>query len=79
LTAIDFAEHAVNMTKYRLEQCGLPADVRQASALNLPFEDNSFDLLFVGRSHAYRRHPEGPRRSVSRTRPWGRGDCDALS
>jgi len=46
LTAIDFAEHAVNMTKYRLEQCGLPADVRQASALNLPFEDNSFDVYY---------------------------------
>lgn len=46
LTAIDFAERAVNMTKYRLEQCGLTADVRQASALDLPFADNSFDIYY---------------------------------
>lgn len=46
LTAIDFAERAVKTTLHRLALNGLSADIRQGSALELPFEDSTFDLYY---------------------------------
>lgn len=46
LTAIDITERAVTQTRRRLELMGLRADVRQADAEHLPFEDNRFDFIW---------------------------------
>lgn len=45
-TGVDLTERAVNITRERLQREGLTADVRIADAENLPFEDNSFDLVY---------------------------------
>ncbi|MDO9488799.1 MAG: class I SAM-dependent methyltransferase [Sphingomonadaceae bacterium] len=45
VTAVDIADQSVALTKKRLAWKGLSADVRQANAEHLPFEDNSFDVV----------------------------------
>ena len=46
VTGVDLTEWAVETTRRRLDAFGLEADVRQADAEQLPFEDASFDLVF---------------------------------
>ena len=46
VTGVDLTEWAVETTRRRLDAFGLQADVRQADAEQLPFEDASFDLVF---------------------------------
>ena len=46
LTGIDLTERAVAFTKARLEYYGLQSDVRAGDAENLPFADNSFDIVY---------------------------------
>jgi ubiquinone/menaquinone biosynthesis C-methylase UbiE len=43
---VDLTEAAVDLVQRRLELEGLSADVRQADAEALPFEDESFDLVY---------------------------------
>jgi ubiquinone/menaquinone biosynthesis C-methylase UbiE len=47
LTAVDLTAPAVEMTRRRCALHGLAADVRQADAESLPFEDASFDLVWA--------------------------------
>jgi ubiquinone/menaquinone biosynthesis C-methylase UbiE len=46
VTAVDLTPWAVDTTRARLEAFGLAADVFEADAEQLPFEDGSFDLVF---------------------------------
>lgn len=46
VTSTDFTERAVQSTRDLLSEAGLPSDVRQADATNLPFEDNTFDCVY---------------------------------
>lgn len=46
LTSIDFAQRAVDETNHRLSLYGLPQVARQASVLELPFADASFDVYY---------------------------------
>lgn len=45
-TALDLTDWAVETTRRRLRAFGLEADVRQGDGEQLPFEDESFDLVF---------------------------------
>ena len=45
VTSVDITEKAVELTKTRLEFEGLSADVEQADAENLPFDDQLFDVV----------------------------------
>ncbi len=45
-TGIDLTERAVTLTRHRLEQEGLKADVRVADAEALPFADGQFDIVY---------------------------------
>ena len=45
-TGIDLTERAVALTRHRLEQEGLEADVRVADAESLPFADGQFDIVY---------------------------------
>jgi SAM-dependent methyltransferase len=42
---IDFNEHAVEFAKNLLKEKGLEADVRVGDVMDLPFEENKFDLI----------------------------------
>jgi ubiquinone/menaquinone biosynthesis C-methylase UbiE len=46
VTAIDLTEWAVGTTRRRLAAFGLDGEVLQADAEQLPFDDESFDLVF---------------------------------
>jgi ubiquinone/menaquinone biosynthesis C-methylase UbiE len=46
VTAVDLTDWAVATTGQRIEAFGLDARVQQADAEQLPFEDESFDLVF---------------------------------
>lgn len=46
LSAIDITERAVEQTTKRLELAGLKADVRQADAEHMPFDDGRFDFVW---------------------------------
>jgi ubiquinone/menaquinone biosynthesis C-methylase UbiE len=46
VTGVDLTDWAVETTRRRLDAFGLQAEVRQADAEQLPFEDASFDLVF---------------------------------
>jgi ubiquinone/menaquinone biosynthesis C-methylase UbiE len=46
LTGVDLTPRAVNHTQRRLEVLGLHSNVQVADAENLPFPDNSFDLVY---------------------------------
>ncbi|MGQ0713207.1 MAG: class I SAM-dependent methyltransferase [Gemmatimonadaceae bacterium] len=61
-TGIDLTERGVSLTRERLELEGLTADVRQADAENLPFEDNTFDIVY---SNGVLHVPPNPARAIS--------------
>lgn len=46
LTGVDLTDHAVELVRRRVELEGLESDVRQADAEHLPFEDDSFDVVY---------------------------------
>jgi ubiquinone/menaquinone biosynthesis C-methylase UbiE len=46
VTGVDLTDWAVDTTRRRLAAFGLEADVQQADAEQLPFADESFDLVF---------------------------------
>ena len=46
VTAVDLTEWAIETTRRRLDAFGLAGTVRQEDAENLPFADESFDLVF---------------------------------
>ncbi len=61
-TGVDLTAHGVALTKERLALEGLQADVRQADAENLPFADNSFDIVYsLGVLHT----PPNPEKCVA--------------
>ena len=45
-TGVDLTERGVSLTRERLALEGLSADVRQADAENLPFADETFDIVY---------------------------------
>jgi ubiquinone/menaquinone biosynthesis C-methylase UbiE len=47
VTGIDLTPWAVETTRRRLDAFGLDADVREGDAEQLPFADDSFDLVFA--------------------------------
>lgn len=46
VSGIDLTARAIELTQQRFEQEGLSGDFRQASFTSLPFEDNSFDVVY---------------------------------
>lgn len=46
LTGIDLTPRAIQFTRERLDYYGFHSDLRVADAENLPFADNSFDIVF---------------------------------
>lgn len=46
LAGIDLTQQAIELTSARLQQHDLQSDLRVADAEHLPFEDNSFDLVY---------------------------------
>jgi len=46
LTAIDLTDRAVATTRRRFELFGLPGQIEQADAEHLPFDDDSFDVVW---------------------------------
>lgn len=46
LTGIDLTERAIGHTKRRFELLDLDSDLQQADAENLPFEDESFEMIY---------------------------------
>ncbi len=46
LAGIDLTQRAVDNTRRRLELSGLHSDLRVADAESLPFDDNSFDIVY---------------------------------
>jgi SAM-dependent methyltransferase len=46
LSAVDLTPTAVGLTQKRLELAGLNADVREADAERLPYDDDSFDFVW---------------------------------
>ncbi len=46
LSAVDITPTAIEQTTTRFKQLGLVADIRQADAEQLPFDDNTFDLVW---------------------------------
>jgi SAM-dependent methyltransferase len=46
LSAVDLTPTAVELTQRRLELAGLGADVREADAERLPYDDDSFDFVW---------------------------------
>lgn len=72
LTGVDLTEHAVRLARRRLELEGLTAEVLQADAESLPFQDGAFDFVYAwGVVH----HTQDPGRAVRElvrvTRPGG--------
>lgn len=61
-TGVDLTERGVSLTKERLALEGLSADVRQADAENLPFEANTFDIVY---SNGVLHVPPNPRRAIA--------------
>jgi SAM-dependent methyltransferase len=46
LTGVDLTAHGVDLVRRRLALEGLESDVRQADAEHLPFDDDSFDVVY---------------------------------
>jgi SAM-dependent methyltransferase len=45
VTAVDLSPRSVELTRHYLDYCGLEASVQTADAEELPFEDETFDLV----------------------------------
>ena len=61
-TGIDLTERAVELTRKRLSEDGLEADVKVADAEHLPFPDGSFDLVY---SWGVLHHTPDPNRAIA--------------
>lgn len=61
LTGIDLTERSVKFTKARLEAAGLPAKVLIGNAEQLPFLNDSFDIIY---SWGVLHHSENPKRAI---------------
>jgi len=46
VTAVDFTDNAVSLTRNTLSEAGLTADVMKCDANNLKFSDNTFDVVY---------------------------------
>lgn len=64
-TGVDLTERGVGLTKERIALEGLSADVRQADAENLPFMDETFDIVY---SNGVLHVPPDPARAISEVR-----------
>lgn len=58
---VDLTERAVEITRARLDEEGLRADVRTADAESLPFPDGEFDIVY---SWGVLHHTPNPRRAL---------------
>lgn len=47
VTGVDLSSSAIALAKQNVAQQGLSADLREADGEKLPFDDNSFDLVFA--------------------------------
>ncbi len=47
VTGVDLSRSAIALATRNFEQQGLPADLREADGEHLPFEDESFDLVYA--------------------------------
>lgn len=46
LTGVDLTQRAIDFTGRRIQEAGLASTLTQADAENLPFDDNSFDIVY---------------------------------
>ena len=65
VTGVDLSEEAIYRAKIRKERYKFDAEFRVADANNLPFADNSFDIVSV---HDGLHHLENPKRAVKEMR-----------
>lgn len=73
LSAVDLTPTAVELTRARLQQHGLTADVREADAERLPFPDASFDFVWSWGVIHHSESTENVVREIARVlRPGGR-------
>jgi ubiquinone/menaquinone biosynthesis C-methylase UbiE len=61
-TGVDLTERAVALTRRRLSEAGLTADVRVADAEALPFESGSFDIVY---SWGVLHHTPDPQKAIA--------------
>ena len=72
-TGVDLTHHGVELTRQRLALEGLEADVLEADAEALPFEEDTFDFVYSWGVVHHTEHPEEAAREILRvTRPGGR-------
>jgi SAM-dependent methyltransferase len=72
LSAVDLTPTAVDLTRKRLELHGLTADVREADAEHLPFDDASFDFVWSWGVIHHSESTENVAREIARVlRPGG--------
>jgi len=64
-TGVDLTEVSIEMVRRRFELEGLNASLKVADAERLPFEDNSFDLVY---SHGVLHHTPDTQRAVNEVR-----------
>jgi SAM-dependent methyltransferase len=73
LTAIDITERAVESTRRRFELFGLSGRIRRGDAEDLPFEDDTFDMVWSWGVIHHSRSTERCLREITRVlRPGGR-------
>ena len=61
-TGVDLTEAGIELARERLDLLGLDAKLRQADAENLPFADNSFDIVY---SYGVLHHTPNTKRAIS--------------
>jgi SAM-dependent methyltransferase len=65
VTGVDIAESAIALARTNLEQQGLRADLRVANGEALPFQDDTFDLVYA---HGIVQYTADPQRLVDECR-----------
>lgn len=65
VTGVDLARSAIDLAKANFAQQGLTADLRVADGEQLPFPDDSFDLVYA---HGVVQYTAGPERLVAECR-----------